>query len=350
MAQGRVVLMAVKPKQLTGRRCPELVVVALDQAVARHVEVELGALVVGEDRCGEGHDERAVDALAVEDGKLIDQLARLQSLVAHVAVTEPERGAGVVDDRPAHAAGVLGAAIGTATDLGDDDRTSVGEVRADQLRVLLPAPAVPVRVDGHVVKQCPVDGFQTCRGIGDGATECLPGGVVGFSEKRVEGRIVRAVGCALQERRPADAFGDVVALEDALHEQRQFGSQAEHDLSRPVAAQPLRRVCSLGDVLERLLGIVLEQFRAEPRFQSVLQWLLGDTYHAADLSATDPDGVGVEVVADYLQLAAHDVHIEHGPRRGAAKGATSVVADSSSVHASSPERGRRALHRAPRIG
>jgi hypothetical protein len=90
-------------------RPPIRVPVALDQAVAGHVEVEPRVGVVRVERLDERVDEGAVDPGVVEDGERLGELPGLQRLVPHVLPVEARRVGGEVDDVVAGAALVLGA-------------------------------------------------------------------------------------------------------------------------------------------------------------------------------------------------------------------------------------------------
>ncbi len=104
----------------------------------------------------------------------------------------------------------------------------------------------------------------------------------------------------------------MVAREDALHEDRELGSHAEHHLPWPVAAQLLRRLRRADDVLQGLVLAVFEQFGGEPDFEPLAQGFLSGGRDAVDVGPADPDGVAMQVMSDDPKLTVNDARVEDG--------------------------------------
>ena len=89
-----------------------------------------------------------------------------------------------------------------------------------------------------------------------------------------------------------------------------------------------------------LLRRVLEEGRREPHFEPEAERDLGDRGEPSDVAAHDPHGVGVQVIPDDLELAAHHRQVECRParRNGIARAAEHrprVVVDALVLHLTS---------------
>ena len=136
------------------------------------------------------------------------------------------------------------------------------------------------------------------------------------------------------------ALGHALAGEDARHEERELAAGDEDHTPRMGRLQRRRRL-GRGDQSGRgFLGRVLEEGRREPHLEAESERDLGDGRQPSDVTAHDPHGVGVQIVSDDLELAAHHRHVECRPARrdGVARAAERrprVVVDSLVLHVAS---------------
>ena len=122
------------------------------------------------------------------------------------------------------------------------------------------------------------------------------------------------------------------------------------------ASRPCRRLGRCDQSGRGFLRRVLEEGRREPHLEAESERDLGDRRQPSDVTAHDPHGVGVEVIPDDLELAAHHRQIEcRAARRDgiarAAEHGPCVVVDSLVLHvASITDMARRNRSRAARPG
>lgn len=212
----------------------------------------------------------------------------------------------VVDDVPAHAAGLGRADVGARAELGDGQGLAPAQVAAQLLYIVRVLGEIRVVVDADEVEEVPVDGFELLvlgGGVAEAAVE--DGAADGRRLRGEAGQAAlhpRHVDVALLE--VLDAVQDRLTGDDPRHEQPELAAHAEVD-ARALPPQPLREPPALGDALQDLpLGYVPEG-RLEPDVQPALGGLGGGGDEALDAVAGDVEGVGVQVVADDPDVRTH---------------------------------------------
>ncbi len=126
----------------------------------------------------------------------------------------------------------------------------------------------------------------------------------GLGEEDVERAVVLAGLRALPEVRVLQPLEHRSAFDDASHEQRRLGTDAEHYLARPVPVQFLRSIGRLGDVAGGVAGAVVPQLGRQPHLQATVERMPACGHQPAEVLPADPYRVAVQIVPDDLQLTA----------------------------------------------
>ena len=128
------------------------------------------------------------------------------------------------------------------------------------------------------------------------------------------------------------ALEDRAAFDDAVHEERELGADAQDHHARSAPAQLLRLLGGDRDVVERLVGAPVPQLWREPHLETPIQCLFASEHEPVEVLAADPDHVAVKIRLDDFELAAHLDQREIGSPVLSQHDPPDVVADSSSLH------------------
>ena len=274
--------------------------------------------------CHEGRQQGSGHPCAFEFVEGLGELAGLHGFVTlerplqagpeeapdHRSRVEPQPGG--VGDPEAQGARALGPTEGAHPELGDDHRLARGQEGLEHLDVAVLGARLAVVVDAHVVEGPPVHLLEGERGVGERATEHGAQSGHQGSQVRVELPVAEQRRVCLEA---LQAPGDALAGEDPRHEERELAAGDEDHAPWMGRLQPCRRLGRGDQSGRRLLGRVLEEGRREPHLEAEPERDLGDGRQPSDVTAHDPHGVGVQVVPDDLELAAHDRQVEGRPAR-----------------------------------